>query len=84
MLLNLDRSFERRGDHRSLGWVSDLRVHIPEAAVGDRIQLAGRLLAFGRFDAAATVLEQAASRTAGSPERDRLLAQATSLRARLN
>lgn len=84
MLANLDRSFERRGDRRSQAWVTGLRAAIPGAPVGDRAQLAGRLARAGRFDMAATVLEQAAGAARGSPAGDRLLAQARELRARLN
>jgi regulator of sirC expression with transglutaminase-like and TPR domain len=84
MLANLDRSFERRGDTDALAWVSDLRMRIPNAALGDRRQLAGRLAALGRLVAAAEVLEEAARLAPGLPVRDRLLSEATTLRARLN
>jgi regulator of sirC expression with transglutaminase-like and TPR domain len=92
MLANLDRSFHRRGDMVALTWVSELRVSIPTAAIGDRRQLAGRLAALGRLDAAALVLEQTAAalleQTAddptGSAIREQLLGEATTLRARLN
>lgn len=83
MLANLDRSFERRRDRASLVWVCDLRLELPQAALGDRLQLAMRLGALGRFHVAASVLEEAAT---ALPEqtRDRLLREALSLRARLN
>jgi regulator of sirC expression with transglutaminase-like and TPR domain len=83
MLANLDRSFERRRDRASLAWVCDLRLELPQAALGDRLQLAMRLGALGRFHVAATVLEETAT---VQPEetRDRLLREALSLRARLN
>jgi regulator of sirC expression with transglutaminase-like and TPR domain len=84
MLANLDRSFERRGDTDALVWVSDLRMRIPAAALGDRRQLAGRLAALGRVVAAADVLEEAARLVPGLPVRNRLLGEATALRARLN
>jgi len=84
MLANLDRSFERRGDTDSLKWVSDLRVAIPQAAIGDRRQLAARLAALGRLDAAAAVLEGAAGTATGRELRNQLLREATTLRARLN
>jgi regulator of sirC expression with transglutaminase-like and TPR domain len=84
MLANLDRSFERRGDAVSLAWVSDLRLSIPIAGVGDRRQLAARLAALGRLDAAAAALEAAAGVAAGSEIRNQLLREATTLRARLN
>jgi hypothetical protein len=84
MLANLDRSFERRGDHVSLTWVSELRIKIPIASIGDRMHLAGRLAALGRLDAAAAILEKAAGTTTGPQERNRLLVRASALRARLN
>jgi hypothetical protein len=83
MLANLDRSFEQRQDHSSLEWVSRLRITVPEASMGDRMQLAGRLASLGRLDAAASVLEKAAGR-ANVQERKRLLGEASRVRARLN
>jgi regulator of sirC expression with transglutaminase-like and TPR domain len=84
MLANLDRSFERRGDYASLAWVSDLRMHVPQASLGDRTHLAGRLAALGRLDVAAGVLEEAACAASGTELRERLTAEALALRARLN
>jgi hypothetical protein len=84
MLANLDRSFERRGDLASLAWVTDLRLHLPNLSVADRTRLAERLAAVGRLDAAASVLEEAASAMSGPQVRTRLLGQASALRARLN
>jgi len=84
MLANLDRSFERRGDIASLKWVSDLRWKVPAAPPGDRRQLAARLAGLGRLDAAAEVLEALAQVAANPSVRDRLLAEALTLRARLN
>ena len=81
MLANLDRSFDRRGDRRSLAWVSELRAELAEAPIGDRMQLAARMAVLGRFDAAASVLEDAAP---NAEEPDRMLDQAEALRARLN
>lgn len=84
MLANLDRSFERRADHRSLLWVSRLRLEIPDLPLGDRVQLAGRLGGLGRFDDAAGVLDTLADAQPGSDLTTRLRDEATSLRARLN
>ena len=84
MLANLDGSFGRRRDQSSLAWVSDLRLRIPKASLADRAQLAARLAALGRLDAAATVLEDAAGRTRAVDARQRLLSEAASLWARLN
>jgi regulator of sirC expression with transglutaminase-like and TPR domain len=84
MLANLDRSFERRGDTAALNWVSELRIPIPMAAIGDRRQLAGRLAALGRLDASAAVLEGAAGVAAGTEMGNQLLRKAATLRARLN
>jgi regulator of sirC expression with transglutaminase-like and TPR domain len=84
MLCNLDRSFEQRGDRAALAWVSQMRMAIPKASLGDRTQLATRLAALGRLDAAAAVLEQAATDAADSDVRSRLLHEASTIRARLN
>lgn len=84
MLANLDGSFDRRRDTTGLAWVSDLRLHLREAPLGDRTQLAGRLAAQGRFDVAATVLEAVAAGATGDEIPGRMLAQARELRARLN
>lgn len=81
MLANLDRSFDQRGDRSSLAWVSELRAQLPEAPIGDRMQLAARMAVLGQFDAAASVLEDAADK---ADEPDRMLDQAEALRARLN
>lgn len=84
MLANLDASFERRRDRPSLAWVSELRARIPRAPAGDRVHLARRLALMGRFDSAATLLEEVAAGATASPARDRLLAEALTLRSRLN
>ena len=68
----------------SLKWVTDLRTGIPTAATGDRRQLAARLAALGRLDAAAAVLEGAAGDATGPELRNQLVREATTLRARLN
>ncbi len=84
MLANLDRSYEKRRDRRSLGWVSELRLRLPGAPLGDRVQLSSRLGGLGRFDAAADVLDKAVRAVAPGPARDRLVQEAVTLRARLN
>lgn len=84
MLANLDASFDRRQDRPSLAWVSGLRARIPDAPIGDRIHLARRLAGLGRFDLAATVLEEVAGRATVAQSRDRLLSEARTLRSRLN
>jgi regulator of sirC expression with transglutaminase-like and TPR domain len=84
MLANLDRSFERRADRRSLVWVSGLRRTIPDLPSGDRAHLAGRLGSLGRFDDAADVLDGLADAQAESDVAERLRGEAASMRARLN
>lgn len=84
MLANLDASFDRAGDREALAWVSSLRLAIPGAPLGDRVQLARRLGAMGRFDSAAALLEESATSAPVTEARDRLLAEAGSLRALLN
>jgi regulator of sirC expression with transglutaminase-like and TPR domain len=84
MLANLDRSFERRNDTRSLSWVNALRAGIPGLTAADRHQISVRLGSVGRFDAAADVLESLACDQAAGDFRARLEADAASWRARLN
>jgi regulator of sirC expression with transglutaminase-like and TPR domain len=84
MLANLDRSFERRADHPSLLWVSNLRLRIPDLPVGDRLHLAGRLGSLGRFDDAADVLDELAGTEPAADRTSRLRGEATTMRARLN
>jgi regulator of sirC expression with transglutaminase-like and TPR domain len=84
MLVNLDASFERRGDQAALGWVSELRAEVPGTPPGDRTQLATRLVSLGRFDLAARTLESLATSLPDGRVRDRLTGEALGLRARLN
>ncbi len=84
MLANLDRSFERRADYRSLLWVSRLRLRIPELPSGDRVHLSARLGTLGRFDDAADVLDDLAEVQTAEEVAARLRSEAVSLRARLN
>jgi regulator of sirC expression with transglutaminase-like and TPR domain len=84
MLANLDRSFERRADYRSLLWVSRMRLSIPDLPSGDRVHLSARLGTLGRFDDAAAVLDQLAETQTAPEVAARLRAEAASLRARLN
>ena len=84
MLANLDHSFERRADYRSLLWVSRMRLGIPDLPPGDRVHLATRLGTLGRFDDAATVLEGLAAAHPTPEVAARLRSEAASLRARLN
>lgn len=84
MLANLDRSFERRADRGGLQWVSALRLGLPGLPVGDRMQLASRLGALGRFDAAADLFDAVADGQDAADVVTRLRSEATSMRARLN
>jgi regulator of sirC expression with transglutaminase-like and TPR domain len=84
MLANLDASFARRNDRGSMGWVSTLRMSIPGTSPADRLQLARRLAALGRFHHAADLLEALAVTVTGADQRDRLRHHVTVLRARLN
>lgn len=83
MLANLDGSYERREDVGALRWVSELRLRLPAVPAGDRTQLASRLAVLGRWDAAAGVLEEVGALLEGQA-RERVLAEALALRARLN
>jgi regulator of sirC expression with transglutaminase-like and TPR domain len=84
MLANLDRSFARRADGRSLRWVSTLRLAIADLPPGDRLQLAERLASLGCFSDAARLLDDLADALPVSETTDRLQAEASALRARLN
>ena len=84
MLLNLDLSFERRGDHPALLRVAQLRRNLPGTSLPDRTQLAGRFAGLGRMDLAASVLEEAAGTAPDPATATRLRAQARTLAARLN
>jgi regulator of sirC expression with transglutaminase-like and TPR domain len=84
MLANLDRSFERRADYRSLLWVSRLRLRIPDLPSPDRVHLSARLGTLGRFDDAADVLDELAEAQTAEEVAARLRSEAASLRARLN
>jgi len=84
MLANLDRSFERRSDHRSLLWVTRLRLRVPDLPLGDRLQLAGRLGSLGCFDEAADVLSDLADAELEPDLTNMLRSEAVSIRARLN
>lgn len=76
LLANLANSYRRSGDAKALGWVMDLRLHLPGASARDRRELAVLLGAAGRYDEAADHLE------ATGVERDEQTA--ARLRARLN
>lgn len=85
MLANLDRSFRRRRDARSLAWVTDLRLLVPGQPVAVLVEAAATLAEIGRYDRAAELLEQVAVRPDVTGEaRTRLRARATAARARLN
>jgi regulator of sirC expression with transglutaminase-like and TPR domain len=84
MLANLDRSFERRADHRSLLWVSQLRLALPDCTLGDRVQLAARLGSLGHFDEAANLLDDLAEQQQAGDVTERLKVEALTMRARLN
>ena len=84
MLTNLDGSFERRGDRKSLLWVSQMRLALADSPLGDRVQLAARLGSLGRFDDAAKLLDGLAERQPTDDLSERLKIEALTMRARLN
>lgn len=85
MLANLDRSLRRRRDARGLAWVTDLRLVVPGQPVAVLVDGAGTLAEIGRYDRAADLLEQVASRPDVTGEAaERLRARAAAARARLN
>ncbi len=83
MLANLRQVYSSFGDARSLGWVLRLRAAIPTESPADQVDLASALASLGRFGEAAAVLEALADQVP-APGADQALAQAASLRARLN
>jgi regulator of sirC expression with transglutaminase-like and TPR domain len=85
MLTNLDRTFRVRRDLSGLAWVTELRAGIPDQPVPVLVAAAGTLSEIGRYDRAATVLDDVAAREDVSDETaTQLRAQAHTLRARLN
>ena len=85
MLTNLDRSFERRGDRRSLAWVTRLRIAIPGCPVGYRLELARRAAGLGWHDQAAYLFDEVAGQPdLGAESADRLRRRSLRLRASLN
>jgi regulator of sirC expression with transglutaminase-like and TPR domain len=84
MLANLEHSATRRGDPAMLAWVLRLRWQLPdvEPAVGRR--LASALAAGGRYDEAATVLDEVVERAGGGEVGAQVAATAARLRAKLN
>ena len=82
MLANLKRSYLDRRDAESLMWVGRLRAAIPGVDPGEMAELAQMLVNLGRFGEAADALEELAEASGDSG--NSLLAQARSLRARLN
>ena len=85
VLANLDQSFKRRSDQRSLAWVTRLRAAIPGLTVANRMALADQLAGFGQFGEAASLLEELASDDVIDADVARTLrTRATGLRAHLN
>ncbi|HUZ10805.1 MAG TPA: transglutaminase-like domain-containing protein [Acidimicrobiales bacterium] len=85
MLTNLDRSFGRREDRRSLAWVTRLRIAIPGCPVRDRLELARRAASLGWHDQAADLLQEVAGRPGlGAETAERLRRRSLTLRASLN
>jgi regulator of sirC expression with transglutaminase-like and TPR domain len=85
MLTNLDQSFRRRRDLSGLEWATLRRVAIPDQPVAVLVGAAGTLGEIGRYDRAATILEQAADRDEVREEAAlEMRSRARTLRARLN
>ncbi|HWE57333.1 MAG TPA: transglutaminase-like domain-containing protein [Acidimicrobiales bacterium] len=89
MLANLDGSFARREDRKSMAWVCDLRLALPAgvdvmAQLQERVQLVERLVWLGAYDRAGALLEHLAGRTDDERLADSLLGRAQELQARLN
>lgn len=89
MLANLDGSFARRDDRRSVGWVCELRLALPApvdvmAQLQERVQLVERLAWLGWYDRAAGLLEDLAEAAEDERVGESLLLRAQELQARLN
>jgi regulator of sirC expression with transglutaminase-like and TPR domain len=85
MLTNLDRSFERRDDVRSLLWVTRLRMELPEQPVRERLDVARRAADIGWLDRSADLFDELADEPmlAGDVA-DRLRRRSVHLRSSLN
>ena len=85
MLANLDRAYRRRRDANGLAWVTRLRVTVPDQPTAVLVEAADTLGELGRYDEAASVLDEVVGRpdVPGSTATS-LQAQAASWRARLN
>ena len=85
MLINLDRSYQRRGDLASLTWVTRLRIALRDRPTAEQLDVAGRAAALGWVDQAAEVLDRVADQPDLAPElMTRLRRRSHSMRAALN
>lgn len=85
MLANLDGSFRRRHDARSLGWVTDLRLLVPDQPLAVLVEAAGTLGQLARYGRAADLFERLADRPDLPPDAaERMRSRAVAARARLN
>jgi regulator of sirC expression with transglutaminase-like and TPR domain len=83
MLNNLRNIHLQRQDSRNLEWVLALRSLLPGATLEERTERAGVLVALGRFDHAANLLDELAD-DAPEDRASTLRSKARGLRARLN
>jgi regulator of sirC expression with transglutaminase-like and TPR domain len=85
MLTNLDHSFRRRYDVRSLTWVTRLRLSVPGLGLSSRAELAAQLEELGYPGEAAHVYDELAAQPGlDASVADRLAARAVSARAVFN
>jgi regulator of sirC expression with transglutaminase-like and TPR domain len=85
MLTNLDRSFDRRHDLRSLAWVTELRMTLPRLTMQERLEVARRAAALGWHDRAADNFEELAGEPSLAGETaSRLRRRSIRLRSSLN
>jgi regulator of sirC expression with transglutaminase-like and TPR domain len=85
MLANLDRSFRDRQDHRSLTWVTRLRLSVPGIGLGNRADLAAQLADLGYPGEAADAYDEMAQWPGLDPNiAERLHTRSIVARATLN
>lgn len=83
MVANLVNAYRRQGDLVGLGWSSSLRSRLPGVSPAEKVQLAQSLSSAGRWNEAASLLDEAADRLKSTEAQD-WHQEAMRLRSRFN